>query len=760
MFNGVLAKIFGGNAVSSIDKIGVFFAGKTPVWLLCLAGAALVSLVIYVYRKEIKSAPVSIKTLLASLRILALLLLLLMFLEPVLVIDRVSFLKPYAAVLTDDSLSMGISDYGRPRIEAANGVLENDASGILKRLEQKCRLKLYRFSRQASLIEREEKKKTIVAVDRNGYTTSLGMAVRKALEDLNGQPVAGIVVITDGGNNSGEDPLDAAAAAAEQGIPVYCVGTGDPKEKKDLIISNVFADEAAGKDDIVNLSVTVEARGFKGVRIPVRLMKKGRLVKEAEVYLEDGNFKKEINMNFTADEAGEFDYTVLTPPLPGEISELNNKKTVRIKITDDKIKVLYLERFPRWEYRYLVRSLKRDKNVILSGLLENADAGFSEGSRPLASFPDSREQLYDFDVVILGDISKNYLNKSALAMIRDFVQERGGSLLFMPGTAWSGYSERVQEIENMLPVELGSGSSPSGKVQLKPELTREGLQCPFLQLEDNSKANLEAWKSLQGFYWTIKTAKQKPGATAYAGFPGSRSPGTNVFLAGQKLGSGKVFFVSSDEVWRWRYRKENDYFYRFFGQLIRWLGPERASAESKYVKLTTDKKKYVAGERVLVNAKIVDKDYNMIKEESVTINYESEGGAKERLKLSRISPDASVYTGEFIATKSGDNEVTIDYPPLAAELKNLKAGFTVEIPNLEFEAPELNETLLKKISGITGGRYFTPETAGQIPEALVAAKPKVTVRTEKDLKDSPLVVLVFAALLGLEWFLRKQKNMM
>ena len=246
MLSGIFMKIFGGSAGSNIDKISVFFAGKTPVWLLCIAGTALISLVVYVYRKEIKSAPAGLKTLLASLRILAVLLLLMMFLEPVLVIDRVSFLKPYAVVLTDDSLSMGISDYGRPRIEAANGVLENDASGILKRLEQKCRLKLYRFSREASLIEREEKKKTVIEADKNGYTTSLGTAVRKALEDLNGQPVAGIVLITDGGNNSGEDPLDAADAAAGQNIPVYCVGTGDPKEKKDLIISNVFADEAAG----------------------------------------------------------------------------------------------------------------------------------------------------------------------------------------------------------------------------------------------------------------------------------------------------------------------------------------------------------------------------------------------------------------------------------------------------------------------------------------------------------------------------------
>ncbi len=758
MLSELLLKILGagGEGGRNIDKIGILFLGKTPVWLICLAGIALVALTAFIYKKELKTAGAGWKTLLASLRILAALLLLLIILEPVLVIDKVSFLKPYAVILVDDSLSMGINDYGTVRMAAVNSILSKNASGLENKLLQNCRLKVYKFSRETAAAAQE---KTVFEVDKNGYSTSLGTAMQKAMDELIGQPVAGMIILSDGGNNSGEDPLDLAGIDAVRGMPVYCVGLGDPKSKKDLIISNVFADEVANKDDIVNLTVTLEGRGFKGAQIPVRLMKKDRVVREEQVYLEDSNVKKEINMNFTADETGEFNYTVVTLALPGEISELNNKKSVKIKVSDDKLKILYLERYPRWQYRYLIRALKRDKNVFLSGLLEYSDAGFSEGNRPLAEFPPTREQLFDYDVIILGDVSKTFLNKTRALLIKAFVEEKGGSLLFMPGSGWSGYSERVPEIESMLPVELKSGNV-LGKQQFKPELTREGLQNPFMQLEDDLKANANAWKNIEGFFWAAKTGKEKPGAVVYARYPGAVPGGTNVFLASHRFGSGRVFLISSDELWRWRYRRENGYFYKFFGQLMRWLGPERISSESKYVKFTTDKNRYTAGERVLVNAKIVDKEYNMVKEEFVDAVYDSPGGGKEKQRLARIAPEASVYSGEFVAAKNGENELTLDYPPLAKELKNLKVKFTVEIPNLEFEAPELNEALLKKISEKTGGQYFTAAEAGNIPGAMKAAKPKVTIRTEKDLKDSPLVIIVFTVLVAVEWFLRKKKQMM
>jgi uncharacterized membrane protein len=756
MLDNLILKIFGvsGEGVQNIDKIGIYFLSKIPYWIVFLVSFILTILIFYIYFKEIKTVSVKLKIFLGVLRVFTLIFLLIIIMEPVFIIERVSFLQPYVVVLVDNSLSMGIKDFGKRRIDIVNSILNDNMLLLIKRLESKYRLKFYNFSTgDAVSLKYDSKKQQDVnfTVDKNGFSTSIGTALRKVIDDLTGQPIAGIILFTDGCNNSGEDPLDVVQTLSEKKIPVYVIGIGDPKIKKDLLITNVFADDVANKGDIVNMSVTLDTRGYKDIKIPVRLLKKDKLIKEEVVSITDLNEKKEINLNFLADEAGEFEYVISVPTLSDEVSDANNKKIVKMKITDDKIKVLYVDGYPRWQYRFLIRSLKRDKNVILSGLLETSDPNlFSEGNKPIKSYPVSKEELFEYDVIIIGDVSSYYFSKKQLEITKKFVEEKGGGLLFLPGENWAIPTNRIKEIEEILPVNLQSGLFLKEE-PFKPELTNEGKQSPILSLEDDFKESVNTWNMLEGFYWTLCTSKEKPGATVYAKFPLSIKAGANIFIASHRYGNGKVLFISSDELWRWRFRKENKYFYRFFGQVIRWLGPERLTSESKFVKLTTDKRKYTAGERVLINAKILDKNYNSIKDDSVTAYYKTSEGSKESVTLFRISKETSLFSGEFIPIKGGEYDLWI---------QDVKVNFSVEVPNLEYESPELNEGLLKKLAEKTDGEYFTPSTVSNLAKKVIAAKPKVIIRTEKDLKDSPFVIIVLIVLLSIEWFLRRNKNMM
>ncbi len=57
------------------------------------------------------------------------------------------------------------------------------------------------------------------------------------------------------------------------------------------------------------------------------------------------------------------------PPNPDETLVDNNRRTAPISIREEKLKVLVVESYPRWEYRYLRNALSRDPGVEVSCLL-------------------------------------------------------------------------------------------------------------------------------------------------------------------------------------------------------------------------------------------------------------------------------------------------------------------------------------------------------------------------------------------------------
>src|SRR5207237_6396170 len=65
------------------------------------------------------------------------------------------------------------------------------------------------------------------AADRT--TTALGTAIRQAIAAYRGQPLAGVLLITDGQSNAGEPPLKAAEYAGSEGIPVVALARSEER---------------------------------------------------------------------------------------------------------------------------------------------------------------------------------------------------------------------------------------------------------------------------------------------------------------------------------------------------------------------------------------------------------------------------------------------------------------------------------------------------------------------------------------------------
>ena len=79
--------------------------------------------------------------------------------------------------------------------------------------------------------------------------------------------------------------------------------------------------------------------------------------------------------------------------------------------------------------------------------------------------------------------------------------------------------------------------------------------------------------------------------------------------------------------------------------------------------------------------------------------------------------------------------------------------------NTEFFDAEMRAPLLKRMSDETGGRFYTPATAGTLAEDVALSKRGVTIVNQMDLWDMPVVLLLRMSLVFGEWSYRKLRGL-
>ena len=85
-----------------------------------------------------------------------------------------------------------------------------------------------------------------------------------------------------------------------------------------------------------------------------------------------------------------------------------------VSVRKEQIKVLLVQAYPNYEFRYLKNMLERDSTIELKTVLQDADLEYAElDHSALRVFPVRREELFAFDVVIFGDVNPALLERAA-----------------------------------------------------------------------------------------------------------------------------------------------------------------------------------------------------------------------------------------------------------------------------------------------------------------------------------------------------------
>lgn len=835
---------------------------EVPLWVVPLVVVGVAGLAALLYVLERRDARVGPKVAMATLRALLVLLVLALLLGPMITVEVIKPRNGYVLLLVDDSMSMRKSDPPtRPeqklalarvtglsaadrltpeleeqirkltRADIVQRVLQNPDLHLLHDIEAKLHAVYFTFSRGARKLEgRDALLATYNAKPPVGAETAIGDSIRQALSLTKGQPVVAVVVISDGRNNFGVEPAKVVSAPGLRRVPVYTVLAGIPQKPKDIALVELEAAEAVLVNDKLPIRFSLRSQGFTGAEVDVHLhvhpLREGEAEtaadpKEIERILEtagidqtakvtlDGSPRQSADLVWQPRTPGEYLLLLRVPPQPEERTDLNNTLVHRVRVADDKIKVLYVEHQPRWEYRFLKNALIRDPKILVHCLLTGADEGFpQEHTRdasepdfrePLREFPQTLKELVAYDVLILGDVDPGRLGgRDVWENAEKFVSNFGGGLVFISGTNYNPRAFKDTPLQQLLPVVPDETRLDTDLVYDRPfgyKLTPEALDpregkggahpiIRFPVLGHEIPRIVETWEDndgrndgLPGVRWFQRVSRLKPTGKVLVevkGLPASETGGrAPPLFVTMPYGDGRVFWSGTDETWLWRYLAgDSPWFYPFWQQAMYWTRYGKLLGTKRYrLRIDRHDKRYSIGREVAFYAAAFDKNFEPLSDPELTIYLEPPRGGRETVTLLKERDRHGYYEGKVTPKEVGLYRAWAGDPDDEASRSTEK--FTVFVPNREEDEPILDEEELRRIAHAahppgeeTAHRegecpnFFSIEMVAGLPQALKESKQNITEIKTDDLWDSPLAYILFAILITTEWILRKAFRML
>lgn len=736
---------------------------------LVLTAVVLVSMALF-YRRIAGSVKRQSLVWLLLLRTAAMAALLLCLFQPVLSYQHRLVEKPMLLCLVDCSRSMSVRDFPNlpDRLERVKKSLVR-SDGLPQQLSENFEMVWYGFSDVALPLAWPAGINECLP---KGEATSIAGAVHVAAASREKGGIAGALLFTDGIDNSGTDVV---ARLREEGIPIYPIGVGtklrEQSNFRDIHVVGIDANRTMALKNVNEVHVLVDAMGYPDRRVPVILKEEDKEVARESLTLDNTEGNQTVTFKYTPEQLGQFRLTASIPVDPAERNTENNYTTFPMTLRDAKIRVLYVEGRPRYEYKFLHRALQFDPNVETLSLVRTDEGVFlSQGSIENAKFtglPTKREDLESFHVVILGNLDRSYLSDGQLALLEEGVRNgmgflmTGGSESFGPG----GYSGTA--VERMLPVLFGGRDMEQETTPFLMQLTAEGEEHAIFAgcKQFFGTARGPASQALPELQGCVRVKSLKPGATVLAVDPEKKVGGQPIpVLAVQNYGAGRTAAFTADTTWKWYFKMramgESSPYFKFWGQMVRWLSG-RDKAERKQepgVFLYTDKSLYLPSERVSITALVTDSDGQATNLAKVTASVVAKGEA-QTLQMQPVAGRIGEYAADCKVERPGSYTVKAESEMEKKRLGEASVSFQVGQPNLEFERLDIDEDLMRRIASATGGRYFSLITARDLPAYLENRLSEKQQHTEIHMAHAPTLFALFLLLITAEWVLRKRNKL-
>jgi uncharacterized membrane protein len=739
----------------------VTFANPLPWWALAPIAASAVAVAWIAYQRF--AATRARRYALTALRSATLLLLIVCLMEPVARTTDHDARDAVVPILVDTSRSMGIEDAGPEhnmrRVDRARDIV---AGELLPALGTRFHLEVLAFGDGLAPVAPSD----LTATSRRSDLSGALAALR---ERYRGRPIAGVVLISDGGDTSGGGER---VIAGETGPAIFPIGVGSRAVSRDREILSATAAETVLDASRMDLAVSAVSHGLGTKPIELRLLENGRPIEVRRTTpAADGTPVREV-FQVSPGNATAAVYTVEIPPVPGELVPENNSRSVLVQPPARPRRILFVEGAPGYEHTFLKRAWAADTGLEIDSVIRKGkdeqgkdtfyvQAGRSRSSALTSGYPETAEALFAYDGVVLANVEAAQFTRAQLDATRAFVSKRGGGLLVLGARSFMRLGLLGTPLDEVLPLDLaerGSALPPAASRGLnRAVLTDAGAGHPMMQIGASSTETRKRWDALPALASAAALGGPRPGAIVLAvttGAGGTPRP----LVAVQRYGEGRSMVFTGEAVWRWRMlMPSSDRSYEtFWRQAVRWLAAQSPDPISIAAPSAS-----APGDTLPLRVVVRSPAFDLQRDASVDVRVSGPDGRIDQLRAALEQGDDgdARYVAQFRPAQPGVYRVAADARRASAPLGSAATTLLVGGSDLEMTDPRLNVQLLQRVALASGGRVVADGEMEVLAAALRSSAPAAALSVRRELWHNGWSFAAIAALLGAEWVLRRRSGL-
>lgn len=716
-----------------------------PVPLIALLALVLLGLTLAVYLRVGSRLKPWQSFILLLLRLLGLVGLMLLLLQP----SRVEVIppppiQPVTLLALDTSRSMKQADVDKvSRLEAAKNLLVEAELASRDGRSSRPGLRLFQFSEDSTPMTG-----SLFDLSAKGATTRFHRSVLSLLNSLASTDDAkAIILLTDGHDFELVNPTKTGFIVRSRKVPIYAVPLGKKGMARDVSVRIANYQPYCYVKQKARISGLLRLVGSEYEDLQIQLLRQNKVVQTQRLNAAE---EQQIPIQFEVSEpaTGQFEYEIRVLPLEGEVDTNNNAAITYLNVIDQQIRVLLMEGSPYWDTTFLQRSLLRNDKVSLDAIIQYARRKFrfirKEGTAGALQVPSTAEQLNQYDVIILGRSLDQLISRQQLELLTDFVKNRGGSLIFSRGRAFDN-----ELAENELEPVIWADAVNE---RLRLQVAREGQAlAPFRILGEQAGGADAVPELLAG----QQIKEQKPLAATLAAAQGQEDGAILPAVVHRRFGQGQLLSVGVTGLWRWAFNAKiegvNTLFDRFWDQMILWLLASQDTIPSRRFSFRTSSANILLGEKVYF--RLVARNVAPNPPAVPLTLYQEDKPIGRTVFAAPLGQDAYRQTAEFLPEKVGRYRAAATFPDGTKQ----ESRFMVYDENLEETEVATDTVYLKKLCEASGGCLLKPnELAGliqKISQERVEATPKTKLTS---VWDQTWLFYLLGLSFAADWYLRRR----
>ena len=664
--------------------------------------------------------------------------------------------KPRFLIALDTSQSMTLTPTKDvpSRWDTAQAALKQP---WLQALAGECEIEIFPFA--AEVGENLPLSKA-TALKPEGTATRLRDTLKKIADRSAGLNVAGLLLLSDGADT--REALD-DWTGAERPFPIYTLRPEPPggwQQEPDLRIDAVTTSRRVTVGWKSEFKVKVSGQGTRGAPVTVQIFENGELRTEMPTQIPDEGGERELAFEFEHAKVGVFTYRVFVPPLPGEKNKEDNEYALNVEVVDARNRLLYVEGIPRWEYKFLRRTLLEEQQISPIIFFTGSD-GTPHGGTPVGNVTADMtpQQLAYFKIVMLGNIDAKELGDARAKNLVKFVED-GGSLILLGGTkAWTAGGLVQTELGKTLPVHSTNVKTIEGDKPMPVKLGESARGHPAFA------GDAALWQNIPPVLSVFTGFTLSPGAETLV--TAETAQGPQPIVVTQRFGQGKVTAILTDSLWRWQLGPEAGKakpYERFWKQLISWLLPREESLEKMRLEVFADRDQLFLGEAVELHARLGSENAPKADSVEARITLPDKREIPYRMSPQLVTlPSGKSFPGHgysFAAEEPGLYKVVAAAKVKGETVTSEPFSFFVKPYSPETVPRPARVEILQAISQVSGGQFF--ENLDALNSGLSTLKLHAT--EEKSAEYRTLwrewpIVAGLMLMLTTSWSLRKFRNM-